>query len=40
LQALSEAVYMMGLEENGDEVVMAAYAPLFGHVNGCQWSPT
>jgi len=39
LQALSEAVYMMGLEENGDEVVLAAYAPLFGNVNQCQWHP-
>lgn len=39
LQGLSEAVYMMGLEENGDEVVLAAYAPLFGNVNQCQWHP-
>ncbi len=39
LQALSEAVFMMGLEENGDEVKLASYAPLFGNVNGCQWHP-
>lgn len=39
LQALSEAVHMMGLEENSDEVVLAAYAPLFGNVNECQWNP-
>lgn len=39
LQALSEAVYMMGLEENADEVILAAYAPLFGNVNQCQWNP-
>ncbi|MCA9260025.1 MAG: hypothetical protein KDA61_12525, partial [Planctomycetales bacterium] len=39
MQGLSEAVYMMGLEENGDEVVLAAYAPLFGNVNQCQWHP-
>jgi alpha-L-arabinofuranosidase len=39
LQALSEAVYMMGLEENSDEVVLAAYAPLFANVNGTQWKP-
>jgi alpha-L-arabinofuranosidase len=39
LQALSEAVFMMGLEENGDEVILAAYAPLFGNVNQCQWHP-
>lgn len=38
-QALSEAVYMMGLEENSDEVVLAAYAPLFANVNGTQWRP-
>ncbi len=39
LQALSEAVYMMGLEENADEVVLASYAPLFANVNGTQWRP-
>lgn len=39
LQALSEAVFMMGLEENGDEVKLASYAPLFGNVNGSQWHP-
>lgn len=39
LQALSEAVFMMGLEENGDEVILAAYAPLFGNVNRSQWHP-
>ncbi len=39
MQALSEAVYMMGLEENSDEVVLAAYAPLFGNLNRCQWHP-
>ncbi len=39
LQALSEAVYMMGLEENSDEVVFASYAPLFANVNGTQWRP-
>ena len=39
LQALSEAVFMMGLEENGDEVKLASYWPLFGNVNECQWHP-
>lgn len=39
MRALSEAVYMMGLEENGDEVKLASYAPLFGNVNDCQWNP-
>jgi alpha-L-arabinofuranosidase len=38
-QALSEAVFMMGLEENSDEVKLASYAPLFGNVRGCQWNP-
>ena len=30
---------MTGLERNGDVVEMASYAPLFGHVDGWQWSP-
>lgn len=37
--ALSEAAFMTGLERNGDVVQMASYAPLFGHVDGWQWSP-
>ncbi|NQD69740.1 alpha-L-arabinofuranosidase [Sphingobacterium shayense] len=37
--ALSEAAFMTGLERNGDVVRMASYAPLFGHVEGWQWSP-
>jgi alpha-L-arabinofuranosidase len=37
--ALSEAAFMTGLERNGDVVEMASYAPLFGHVDGWQWSP-
>ena len=37
--ALSEAAFMTGLERNADVVVMASYAPLFGHVDGWQWSP-
>src|SRR5690606_12831410 len=28
-----------GLERNADLVEMASYAPLFGHVDGWQWSP-
>lgn len=37
--ALSEAAYMTGLERNGDIVVMAAYAPLFGNVTATHWAP-
>jgi len=36
---LSEAAFLTGLERNGDVVTMASYAPLFGHVDGWQWSP-
>lgn len=37
--ALAEAAYMIGLERNADVVVMSSYAPLFGHVDGWQWTP-
>lgn len=37
--ALSEAAFLTGLERNADVVAMASYAPLFGHVDGWQWSP-
>ena len=37
--ALSEAAFMTGLERNSDVVAMASYAPLFGHVDGWQWTP-
>ncbi len=37
--ALAEAAYMSGLERNADLVVMASYAPLFGHVERWQWTP-
>lgn len=35
--AISEAVYLMGLEKNGDIVTMSSYAPLFFHVNDNAW---
>lgn len=35
--ALSEAAYMTHLEENGDVVELAAYAPLFAKKNYTQW---
>ncbi|MCC8167743.1 MAG: hypothetical protein LIO37_00170, partial [Clostridiales bacterium] len=37
--ALAEAAYMTGLERNGDIVVMAAYAPLFGNLTALHWAP-
>ena len=37
--ALGEAVFMMGMERNADQVRMAAYAPLFSHVDAWQWKP-
>ncbi|SMC43951.1 alpha-L-arabinofuranosidase C-terminal domain-containing protein [Pedobacter africanus] len=39
LCALAEAAWMTGLERNADVVTMAAYAPLFAHVNDWQWTP-
>ncbi|ESZ98507.1 alpha-L-arabinofuranosidase E [Sclerotinia borealis F-4128] len=37
--AVSEAVYMIGMERNSDIVKMASYAPLFEHFDMTQWSP-
>lgn len=37
--ALAEAAYMTGLERNGDIVVLASYAPLFGNSTSTQWTP-
>ncbi len=37
--AISEAVFMTGLERNGDVVQMASYAPLMAHVEAWQWTP-
>jgi alpha-N-arabinofuranosidase len=37
--ALSEAAFVTGLERNADVVTMSSYAPLFGHVDGWQWTP-
>jgi alpha-L-arabinofuranosidase len=37
--AISEAAFMTGLDRNADVVRMASYAPLFGHVDGWQWTP-
>jgi alpha-L-arabinofuranosidase len=37
--AIGEAAFMTGLERNSDIVAMAAYAPLFVHVNHRRWNP-
>ncbi len=39
--ALSDAVWMTGMERNSDVVIMASYAPLFVNVNpmAMQWTP-
>ena len=37
--ALGEAVYMMGMENNSDVVVMNSYAPIFVNENNAAWKP-
>jgi alpha-L-arabinofuranosidase len=37
--ALAEALYLMGIERNGDVVVMTSYAPLFAKKNHLSWNP-
>ncbi len=37
--AIAEAAFMTGLERNADVVCLASYAPLFGHLQGWQWTP-
>ncbi len=37
--ALAEALYLMGVERNGDVVVMTSYAPLFAKKNHLSWNP-
>jgi len=37
--AVGEAAFMTGMERNSDVVVMAAYAPLFVHINHRRWNP-
>lgn len=39
LTALAEAAFLTGLERNADVIALASYAPLFGHVDGWQWTP-
>lgn len=37
--AVSEAVYMIGMERNSDVVKMSCFAPILEHFNLAQWSP-
>ena len=37
--AIAEAAFMLGLERNPAQVKLAAYAPLFAHVQHVAWSP-
>ena len=37
--ALGEAVYMMGMENNADQVLLASYAPIFVNENDAKWRP-
>lgn len=37
--ALGEAVFMMGMERNGDVVKMTSYAPIFKNENEARWNP-
>ncbi len=37
--ALNEAAFMIGMEHNADLVVMSCYAPMFGQIDGWQWTP-
>lgn len=37
--ALYEALYLLGIERNGDVVAMTSYAPLFGKKNHLNWNP-
>lgn len=37
--ALGESIYMMGMENNSDVVVMSSYAPIFVNENDQTWKP-
>lgn len=37
--ALGEAIYMMGMENNSDVVLMNSYAPIFVNENNIAWQP-
>ncbi|TEY73226.1 hypothetical protein BOTCAL_0081g00170 [Botryotinia calthae] len=37
--AVGEAIYLLGMERNGDIVIGASYAPGFQNINSFQWTP-
>ncbi|QSZ37324.1 hypothetical protein DSL72_009422 [Monilinia vaccinii-corymbosi] len=37
--AVGEAIYLLGMERNGDVVLGASYAPLLQNINSYQWTP-
>ncbi|CAD6444319.1 46e6c364-b35c-4f31-b992-b3303e9c9e31 [Sclerotinia trifoliorum] len=37
--AVAEAIYLLGMERNGDIVLGASYAPGFQNINSFQWTP-
>ncbi|KAA8568268.1 hypothetical protein EYC84_008647 [Monilinia fructicola] len=37
--AVGEAIYLLGMERNGDIVLGASYAPGFQNINSFQWTP-
>ncbi|KAF7930604.1 uncharacterized protein EAE98_005004 [Botrytis deweyae] len=37
--AVGEAIYLLGMERNGDIVLGASYAPGFQNINSSQWTP-
>ena len=39
IDALYEALYLIGVERNGDVVAMTSYAPLFAKKNHTNWNP-
>ena len=39
IDALSEALYLLHVERNGDVVYMTSYAPLFARKNATNWNP-
>jgi len=39
IDALSEALYLLHVERNGDIVCMTSYAPLFARKNATNWNP-
>ncbi len=36
--AVAEAIFMLGMENNGDKVKAASFAPLLRNIAGTQWN--